>query len=196
MIAALFVETDGVYFNLPNVEPWDEARDARNYAGPHSVIAHPPCARWSQLAIVNRARWGTPLGEDNGCFQSAMRSVQLWGGVLEHPCNSRAFETFGITRPKHGAGWVPGGPNGTWTCSVDQCLYGHRARKRTWLFVCSSEKPQELNWERGTGSVLIGGPVGEGKCNPRLLPRMGKKESLHTPVEFRDLLISIAEDCK
>ena len=29
MVAALFVETDGVYFGLPNVDPWDEERDAR-----------------------------------------------------------------------------------------------------------------------------------------------------------------------
>ena len=35
MIAALFVETGGCYFGLPDVDPWDEARDARLYAGPH-----------------------------------------------------------------------------------------------------------------------------------------------------------------
>ena len=28
VIAALFVETGGAYFGLPNVDPWDEARDA------------------------------------------------------------------------------------------------------------------------------------------------------------------------
>ena len=31
-IAALFVATGGVYFGLPGVDPWDEARDARLYA--------------------------------------------------------------------------------------------------------------------------------------------------------------------
>ena len=30
MIAALFVETDGCYFGLPGVDPWDVARDARD----------------------------------------------------------------------------------------------------------------------------------------------------------------------
>jgi len=35
MVAALYVETDGAYFGLPDVDPWDEARDARLYAGPH-----------------------------------------------------------------------------------------------------------------------------------------------------------------
>lgn len=50
MIAALYVERDGVYYGLPGVDPWDEERDARTYAGPWPVVAHPPCARWCRLA--------------------------------------------------------------------------------------------------------------------------------------------------
>ena len=46
MIAALYVERDGIYYGLPDVDPWDEARDARLYPGPHPVVAHPPCARF------------------------------------------------------------------------------------------------------------------------------------------------------
>lgn len=45
-IAALYVETGGAYFGLPGVDPWDEARDARRYAGPLPVVAHPPCQRY------------------------------------------------------------------------------------------------------------------------------------------------------
>lgn len=29
MIAALYVATGGIYFGLPDVDPWDVARDAR-----------------------------------------------------------------------------------------------------------------------------------------------------------------------
>ena len=36
MIAALFVEHGGVYYGMPNVDPWDEERDARKYAGPQA----------------------------------------------------------------------------------------------------------------------------------------------------------------
>lgn len=49
MIAALFVETGGSYFGLAGVDPWDEPRDARLYAGPHPVVAHPPCQRWGRF---------------------------------------------------------------------------------------------------------------------------------------------------
>lgn len=48
MIAALYVQTDGVYADIPDVELWDEARDARLYTGPHPVVAHPPCQRWGE----------------------------------------------------------------------------------------------------------------------------------------------------
>ena len=46
MISALFVETNGVYFGLDNIDPWDEIRDAMKYNGMNKVIAHPPCSRW------------------------------------------------------------------------------------------------------------------------------------------------------
>jgi hypothetical protein len=48
-VAALYVQTGGSYCGLEGVDVWDEGRDARNYCGPHSVIAHPPCQRWGKL---------------------------------------------------------------------------------------------------------------------------------------------------
>ena len=76
MIAALYVETDGVYYGLDDVDPWDEARDARLYAGPWPVVAHPPCSSWCQLTSVNEARWGKRIGDDGGCFQEALAAVR------------------------------------------------------------------------------------------------------------------------
>ncbi len=52
MIAALYVETDGTYFDVPGVDAWDEERDARTYTGPHPVVAHPPCQLWGALAVA------------------------------------------------------------------------------------------------------------------------------------------------
>src|SRR5882724_1290668 len=54
-VAALYVDPNGVYANLPGVEVWDEARDARQYAGPWPVVAHPPCASWSAWAGMREA---------------------------------------------------------------------------------------------------------------------------------------------
>jgi hypothetical protein len=91
-IAALYVETDGCYFGLPGVDPWDEARDARKYAGPHPVVAHPPCQLWVNFAALNFKRYGgehNRPGNDGGCFAAALASVREWGrgarasGLLE-----------------------------------------------------------------------------------------------------------------
>lgn len=99
MVAALFVETGGCYFGLPNVDPWDEPRDARCYAGPYPVVAHPPCDRWHQLSAVNNKRWGYAINEDGGCFAAALAAIRRWGGVLEHPAESRAFKFHGSELP-------------------------------------------------------------------------------------------------
>jgi hypothetical protein len=42
MIAALYVQKNGAYYALDGVDPWDEERDARRYAGPWPAVAHPP----------------------------------------------------------------------------------------------------------------------------------------------------------
>lgn len=41
-VAALYVEADGPYSRVEGVDLWPESRDARKYAGPHPVVAHPP----------------------------------------------------------------------------------------------------------------------------------------------------------
>lgn len=133
MIAALFVETDGCYFGLPDVDPWDITRDARLYAGPYRVVAHPPCQRWGRFWHGStRKPHQFKLGDDDGCFKSALESVQRFRGVLEHPADSQAWDHFGLTKPKRGGGWIPCGLG--WTCYVEQGHYGHMSRKPTWLY--------------------------------------------------------------
>lgn len=88
MIAALFVQKDGAYFGLPDVDPWDETRDARKYDGPHAVVAHPPCQLWVNFAALNFKRYGgehNRPGNDGGCFASALASVRRWGGCWSIP---------------------------------------------------------------------------------------------------------------
>ena len=190
MIAALFVQTGGSYYGLPDVDPWDEARDARKYAGPYPVIAHPPCQKWGSMAFVNFARWGGEHNRprnDGGCFAAALHAVRLWGGVLEHPAKSRAWDWFGLTKPS-GVGWIRC-QTGAWVCEVWQSAYGHRANKATWLYaVC--DRPIELDWSRPVGSHQVGFHDQRGK--DRNKPTLSRRDANATPAPFRDLLISIA----
>jgi hypothetical protein len=189
MVAALFVAKGGCYFGLPDVDPWDEARDARKYAGPWPVVAHPPCARWCQLAGIVEARYPhLRRGEDGGCFESALNSVRKWGGVLEHPAFTTAWPRYGLPDPPRKQGWQRT-LDGGWVCEVSQAAHGHRARKLTWLYAVVPGSPEPLDWSRPGGSATWLTNHG-GRW-----ARMGKKERNHTPIPFRDLLLSIARSC-
>lgn len=183
MVAALFVETDGCYFGLDGVEPWDQARDARLYAGPYPVVAHPPCDRWHQLSAVNAKRWGWKINADDGCFESALASVRTWGGVLEHPAETRAFKAHRIPEPSFGH-WQRT-LDGDWVTEVWQSAYGHRARKRTWLLYSGAATPPQMDWRRVAGQFQIG-------FFDQARPQLPKHERAATPPAFRDALLSIA----
>lgn len=191
MIAALYVAKNGCYFGLPNVDPWDITRDARKYAGPHPVVAHPPCDRWCQMAPVNQARYGHRVGEDGGCFASALAAVRTWGGVLEHPALSLAWDAFQLTRP-NGEGWTKTFCGG-WVAQVEQRNYGHRARKATWLYAYGVEPPS-LIWGPGPEpEAWISADRPRAELAAMGIAQLSKKEAKATPHAFRDLLISIAE---
>lgn len=206
MIAALYVAKNGSYIGVPGVDPWPIERDARLYAGPHTVVAHPPCQRWGKF-------WaGQPLhikktgerkikGDDGGCFKAALASVRAHGGVLEHPEGSHAWAHFNLNKPPRTGGWIVADIYGGWTCCVEQGRYGHYARKPTWLYVfgCEWHKLPGLDWG-----------IGQPRLDPMIVARMGLKRAqrlgevggkgggkdsaprIGTPLPFRELLLSIA----
>lgn len=194
-VAALYVQADGAYSGMPDVDPWDESRDARTYEGPHPVVAHPPCQRWGAMASVNFARWGgehNRPGNDLGCFRAALRAVRTFGGVLEHPAKSRAFAFHGLTAPR-GIGWQECRTGG-WVCEVWQSAYGHRANKATWLYYVGRARPAELRWERPTGTHQVGFHDQRGKARNK--PTLSRREASATPVEFRDVLLALARSAR
>jgi hypothetical protein len=88
-VAALYVDSArGAYVGLPGVDVWGwatrdgqqidafaEHRDARLYAGPYPVVAHPPCGPWG------RFRWNYLGGEgDAMAGVHAVDQVRTWGG--------------------------------------------------------------------------------------------------------------------
>ena len=207
MIAALFVQTNGCYFGLPNVDPWDESRDARLYDGPWPVVAHPPCQRWGKLWAgqplwIKRTGERKIKGDDNGCFEAALKAVREYGGVIEHPWQSHAWPHFGLYVPPRGGGWVEADEYSGWTCCVEQGRYGHYARKPTMLYAVRTKRP-ELDWG-----------IGEPRLDPEVIARKGLKRAkrlgevggrgggqnstprIHTPKPFRNLLIELAESCR
>jgi hypothetical protein len=197
MIAPLYAAPRGPYAGLSDVEVWGlPDRDAREYAGPWPVVAHPPCARWCRLAGLVEARWGHKRGDDGRCFESALASVRRWGGVLEHPAYSDAWARYELPRPPTGGKWVRGICGG-WSCYVEQSRYGHPAKKATWLYAFGVEFP-DLRWGHVAGqqsSALVswcGNHVSSGDTRPRI----GKAAASATPPEFRDVLIAIARSAR
>jgi len=202
-VAALFVETGGTYFGLPDVDPWDRRRDARLYDGPHPVVAHPPCERWGRYWGGSPTTWPRlKLGDDNGCFAAALAAVRKWGGVLEHPEGSHAWRHFHLNIPPRTGAWVVADWEGGWTCCVEQGAYGHRARKATWLYANGTDLPS-LEWGKAPGDFVAfedgyhsaaeraaakARRVKTGACHQRL----SKRQRAATPEPFRDLLLSIA----
>lgn len=141
MIAALYIDPRGPYPRMPGVDVWDESRDARTYDGPHAVVAHPPCGPWGRLRHLYR-------GNEHDCAPRAVEQVRAFGGVLEHPAGSKLWDALDIPPPaityigRGGdiTGYLNGpGPardaHGGYTIELDQCEWGHVARKRTWLYL-------------------------------------------------------------
>jgi hypothetical protein len=205
-IAALFVDRRGPYWNRADIDAWDEERDARKYAGNLPVVAHPPCERWGRYwgggpsAKVKRV-----LGDDNGCFESALASVRRCGGVLEHPEASHAFKRFRLPIPKKTGGWSEGAwewhddmpQRRTWTCCVEQGHYGHPARKATWLYFVG-RRPPDLIWGKSTGVRLDEGFHSKAERDAARargqapVKRLSTVQNIVTPPAFAELLISLA----
>ncbi len=216
MIAALYVAAGGCYDPAAHpelagvVDPWPESRDARRYAGPHPVVAHPPCARWCILAGFVESRFPhLKRGEDGGCFASALAAVRRWGGVLEHPAHTKAWPALGLPSPRRG--WSAPDLHGGRVCALNQAAYGHSAPKATWLYYVGPEPPALLfdaveaaqSISTGLGSRRTA--EADGAAKRRRAEQGGlanlagfldelasHKARLATPPAFRDALLSLA----
>lgn len=208
MIAALYVATGGPYFNLEGVKAFDEDEDARIYQGPWPVVAHPPCQRYGRFwkgQPGNIAKGKVERkGDDQGCFKCALTDVRRWGGVLEHPEGSHAWDLFGLAKPPREGGWVKADDFGGWTCRVEQGQYGHYCPKGTWLYAVNCDLP-ELRWGvhpttdddfRRLAPHLVEKHGIEWCRRAGIMAMMGGGKNsaprIHTPTEFRDLLIGMA----
>ena len=123
-VAVLYAKRGSVYNDLA-VDVWDEARDARLYPGPFPVVAHPPCRAWGRLRHMAK-----PAEHERDLALHAVGCVRRYGGVLEHPYASRLWYEARLPRP----GELPD-EHGGYSLLVNQCDWGHRALKATWLYI-------------------------------------------------------------
>jgi hypothetical protein len=147
------------------------------------------------LARTSKAK---KKGDDAGCFAAALSAVRTWGGVLEHPADSHAWRAYGLPPPKLVGWWrdITGG----WCARVEQGHYGHRARKATWLYAVGVALPA-LKW----GASAAAGRLDDGfhsteerrrAVRTGVCQRLSKRQRAATPIEFRDLLLSIARTAR
>lgn len=134
-VAALYVDPFGPYPRMPNVDAWDESRDARRYAGPFSIVAHPPCGRWGALSHLSQS-YDAQLGP------LAVEQVRRFGGVLEQPSRSKLWAHCALPEP-----WCS--DRFGFCVEVEQGAWGHVARKRTRLYFVG------VNWAAVANTIRM-----------------------------------------
>jgi hypothetical protein len=189
-VAALYVDARGPYPGL--VADWyDEDRNAAIYRGALPVVAHPPCGPWGHLRHLNRF-------QPKHCAAHALIVVRRVGGVLEHPAGSKFWVAYGLPLPRA----LPDA-HGGWTLEIDQCRWGHVARKLTWLYIvgCASEElpaippPREpTHWVSGSRRRKDGGRAGG--VVPAGIKVCSAEQRRRTPPAFAKWLLEVAARCR
>lgn len=192
-VAVLYVDPRGPYPSIPGVDAWDEKRDARDYRGPLPVVAHPPCGPWGSLRHLSTK-------DDPNLAPIGLWQVRYWGGVLEHPRRSKLFDALNLPKP--------GDPPDEWggyTVDVNQCDWGHVARKPTRLYcvgVPRSEleapEPREpTHWCSGRRNpfprATKGPPPG---CAPAHIKFCSMQQRRRTPPDFARYLVKLARSVR
>lgn len=140
-VAVLFARRDSPYKQIASCDVYDIDRDARSYPGGLPVIAHPPCRAWGRLAHRSR-----PMPHEKSLADFALSCVRRNGGVLEHPMASKFWRHARLPLP----GWLPDEYGGI-TIQIDQCDFGHPARKATWLYIVGVPFHLLPAWPEGQG---------------------------------------------
>ena len=179
-VTALFVMKRSIYKSL-NVSCYDIDRDARTFDMSTPVVAHPPCRSWGRLR-----KFAKPLDGESELAVMAVNIVRRCGGVLEHPDGSILFEQLNMK--KSSSSDVYGG----FFLSVYQFWWGHKARKKTILYICGcsmSDLPAFPLRFDAIQYVVSGSKKGGKK-------EISKADRERTPIGFARWLIEVAMMCK
>ena len=186
-VAALFCRADSNYKAIPNVHVYDAERDARTYDGPFPVIAHPPCRGWGELRHMAK-----PRPDERNLARLSVALVREFGGVLEHPGKSDLWRAQQLPRGADRDQF------GGFSLVVDQFWWGHRARKRTILYIvgCAPADVPVVPIVLGEAPMICCGGGDRKKRNVTQKPAMPASEREHTPPDFCAWLVELARRCK
>lgn len=189
-VSALYIDPKGPYPKLGGVDCWDAARDARLYDGPNPIVAHPPCTHYGRVRHLGKV-------DDSDCAPRAIEQVRKFGGVLEHPAFSKIWG-----REAWQVGTWPGAEEpdafGGYTVEIEQVLWGHACRKRTWLYLVgvpreALEDPpfpgrKPTHWCSGgrTGGSRKGSPIPPG------IKAASRRIKIETPPLLAEYLLRLA----
>ncbi|WP_235430292.1 hypothetical protein [Xanthomonas sp. MUS 060] len=182
----LFARADSIYKTLPGCDVYDKERDARTFAGAMPVVAHPPCRAWGSLRGLAK-----PLPGEKDLAPWAVEQVQRWGGVLEHPRMSRLWPHAGL--PGAGRRDSIGG----FTIGIDQYHFGHRAEKKTLLYVvgCEPGDVPAIPLRLGRAPCVVTNRRGLRVGMPGYRSEITKAEREHTPPALAEWLVELARRC-
>lgn len=187
-VAVLFARADSIYKTMPGCDVYDIERDARTWPGGAPVVAHPPCRAWSSMR-----RFAKPRKGERFLATWAVRQVRANGGVLEHPASSRLWSRVGIPQPGHGTD-----AHGGWTIGIHQHAFGHRAEKKTILYIVGlapGDIPELPPLSFSQPTHVVTNVPGVRAWMPNFKPECSKAEREHTPPALAAWLVELARRC-
>lgn len=186
-ISALYVRKDSVYKTL-GVDCWDIERDARLWPGGNSVIAHPPCRAWGKLSGFAKPREG-----EKDYAIKCIEWIREWGGILEHPAASQLWPALNLPLPGQYDKY------GGFSICIDQFWFGHRAQKKTLLYICGCSQedlpPIPLRMDAVTHVIGYNKKNKFGRVD-KTKKEVSKAERERTPIELAKWMIKVASKCE
>lgn len=180
-VAVLFARKDSIYKTMPGVDVYDIDRDARTWPGGCPLVAHPPCRAWGAFSMFAK-----PRDDERALAPWAIAQIRRFGGVLEHPAGSKLWPELGLPEPGQRDDF------GGWTLPIHQHWWGHRAEKKTRLYIVGIDPrdipPIPMRLDEPTHVI---GDVGRASDGTKR-PEVSKAEREHTPPELAHWLVELA----
>ena len=181
IVSVLFARADSVYKTLPGCDVWDKDRNAMLCDDDWPVVAHPPCRAWGRLRT-----FANPEPGERNTARLAVALVRKNGGVLEHPQGSGLWADQWLP--------IPGARDqyGGWTLPISQMWWGHKAEKKTWLYIvgCDPRDVPPIPMRLGEATHVI-----QSRKRHDYRPHVTKAEREHTPAELAEWLVELARRC-